>query len=390
MSIYGGDSELLRQRFEKGAIFVLLDAPIYSDIGIDNHEFQIGPNFRGIKMIPPGFHYISYNINSKTSHKLGLFKIFKESELYLTKWDSANEDLFDDSKVSAEEVQRMMKSKYELDRFLAPYPLESEKNSNIYKQWCDISDFIRESDLQRILPGNSHRITSMTESNIPDETGIELQHLSKANFYGGDKILNFTLINLKKSFRDGASGPEISKYSQDKSWLLKNLLESTYENDPKRLLAELQLAFISLVFASNFEGFEQWKRIFHLICLSREAVSDTDLALKLFGNFLIIIEKQMSVVPKEMLDEVLATDKPREFGDNKPNFIRYCLRNLTSSIMFYLDESLGERMIEKLRDQVATLCKYLIQKYGWDLIQDAKKEEKRLDEEDLQVIPSSS
>ena len=40
--------------------------------------------------------------------------------------------------------------------------------------------------------------------------------------------IEFTKFDLKKSWRQGAIGTEITRYAQDKSWLLRDLLERVY------------------------------------------------------------------------------------------------------------------------------------------------------------------
>lgn len=43
-----------------GALFVLLNTKEGMEFGIDMKCWEIGPNFKGVKMIPPGPHYIYY------------------------------------------------------------------------------------------------------------------------------------------------------------------------------------------------------------------------------------------------------------------------------------------------------------------------------------------
>ena len=54
------DQATARHLFEVGAMVVFLDVPPGTEIGIDMHSWQTGENFKGIKMIPPGLHYIYF------------------------------------------------------------------------------------------------------------------------------------------------------------------------------------------------------------------------------------------------------------------------------------------------------------------------------------------
>ena len=49
-----------RRLFAEGAVLVLVDVPERTEFGIDYNCWTVGPRFRGIKMIPPGFHFIFY------------------------------------------------------------------------------------------------------------------------------------------------------------------------------------------------------------------------------------------------------------------------------------------------------------------------------------------
>ena len=52
------DPDMARRLFEVGANLFLLDVPINTEIGVDMNSWHSGPNFKGIKMIPPGIHFI--------------------------------------------------------------------------------------------------------------------------------------------------------------------------------------------------------------------------------------------------------------------------------------------------------------------------------------------
>lgn len=45
-------------------VLLLLDCPSGLEFGIDNISWQIGPKFKGIKLIPLGTHIIAYSLHS--------------------------------------------------------------------------------------------------------------------------------------------------------------------------------------------------------------------------------------------------------------------------------------------------------------------------------------
>jgi A1 cistron-splicing factor AAR2 len=54
------DQRLARQLLLEGATLVFLDVPRGTEFGIDMKSWNTGDKFRGVKMIPPGLHYIYY------------------------------------------------------------------------------------------------------------------------------------------------------------------------------------------------------------------------------------------------------------------------------------------------------------------------------------------
>ncbi len=56
----GMSQEVARRLFTEGAALVLLDVPERTDFGIDYNCWTVGPRFKGVKMIPPGFHFVFY------------------------------------------------------------------------------------------------------------------------------------------------------------------------------------------------------------------------------------------------------------------------------------------------------------------------------------------
>lgn len=54
------DQSLARQLLLEGATLVFLDVPRGTEFGIDMKSWNTGDKFRGVKMIPPGPHYVYY------------------------------------------------------------------------------------------------------------------------------------------------------------------------------------------------------------------------------------------------------------------------------------------------------------------------------------------
>jgi A1 cistron-splicing factor AAR2 len=285
--------ELAQKLFEQGAILILLDLPshLQLDFGVDFNSWQTGPKFKGLKLIPPGLHYIHYSIQSKQqgqalsvaeqSLKSGFFHEFKSGELMVRKWNPDQEiftEIYDQ-----EELARFRCNILEFDQFLGPYPLVADPstgNRNTYQEWLSLSKHISSTVLTKILPEGyciySMHMTSKF-SDVPDERLKDVQPSTQTLH---QERLHFTDFDLKKSFPQGAAGQELSNYARDKSWLLESLLSnypatqssSNHETSETFLLGELELSFVLFLVAQVFDGFEQWKALIHLFCYSKEAL----------------------------------------------------------------------------------------------------------------------
>ena len=54
------DQDTANQLFDAGAILVFLNVPTGTEFGIDYNSWEVGPKFKGVKMIPPGIHFVYY------------------------------------------------------------------------------------------------------------------------------------------------------------------------------------------------------------------------------------------------------------------------------------------------------------------------------------------
>lgn len=57
--------------------------------------------------------------------------------------------------------------------------------------------------------------------------------------------------------------------------------------DYRIMLGELQLSFVCLLMAQNFSGFNQWKKLVHLLCSCSELMSEKpDLFIEFMGKMM--------------------------------------------------------------------------------------------------------
>lgn len=66
------------------------DFPAGLEFGIDYKSWNVGEKFVGLKMIPPGIHFVYLSV--KDAPRMGFFYNFQPHEIVAKKWDKVNED----------------------------------------------------------------------------------------------------------------------------------------------------------------------------------------------------------------------------------------------------------------------------------------------------------
>ncbi|KAI1707232.1 AAR2 protein domain-containing protein [Ditylenchus destructor] len=90
----------------------------------------------------------------------------------------------------------------------------------------------------------------------------------------------------------------------DSSDRLYTLLRSLGDN-PKELLAEFQVSFVVFLIGQVYEGFEQWKRLIHLMCSCNRALVTHS---QFFLDLLMVIHFQLKQCPEDFFHDQLAKD----------------------------------------------------------------------------------
>ncbi|KAK9766125.1 hypothetical protein K7432_005026 [Basidiobolus ranarum] len=235
------------------------------------------------------------------------------------------------------------------DQFMGAYPLVP---NDTYQTWLHLSNYLTRDLIEHHVP-NSGKVSCVTGSG-EDQLGEEKD----------EDGLEFTLIDLKKSFPEGASGDQLTKYSLDKSHLLETLLSKAYKSDYENLLGEFQLSFICLILAQNFSGFNQWKKLIHLICSSKETIIKRP---KLIFDFLNVLKFQMEECPKDFFIDVISEN----------NFLVPTLRTLIRNIND--SDGVDTSIISILHEFQA----FVSRKFDWYLTIEEEEEEEG---EDAPVI----
>lgn len=351
------DQDTAKVLQREGATFILYDMPEHSEFGIDYNSWTTGPKFKGVKMIPPGIHFVYYSSQGPDSStggiRTGFFHNFKQREVLVKKWDKYNEDI-QLGVVSAEEQSRAESSLRELDQFLGPYPYES------YKKWVSLTNHITEKLLSQLQP-QCGTITSVTQFESPksdsktrQEAAEKQKDSSEVKSPSKSCLPNLTTVAgtemrfteiPKQRYPVGASPQEVTKHSMDSSYLLETLLKTVYTSY-NEILGEIQFAFICFLIGQVYDAFDQWKKLVHLLCSCESALNTHS---ELFMNFISMLHFQVHEIPEDFFVDIVSAD----------NFLTTTLQEFFSN----LDEGNGS---EKLRQRGRKFREHLTSKFKWD------------------------
>lgn len=253
-SVVDMDPDVARRLFEEGAFLVLLGVPQGTELGIDCKSWQVGPRFKGVKMIPPGLHFLHYcSVNppsqgGEIGPKTGLFVALKPREILLANWDPKEEDLDFSASQNEEEVSRIRSNLKELDTFLGPYPYE------VMRKWVSLTDRLshevamnlqplsgRICAFSDVVPELQFRHTKDRAEQPRNDTACQsmkegLDRLPRMKQREGTQ-LRFSAIP-ERTYPPGATPAEITRCSLDLSYALDTVLQN-YELRPLDLLGLL-------------------------------------------------------------------------------------------------------------------------------------------------------
>ncbi|XP_042494484.1 protein AAR2 homolog [Macadamia integrifolia] len=241
--------------------------------------FSVGPVFKGIKMIPPGPHFVYYSSSNRDGNEfspvVGFFIDACSSGVIVRKWHQQEERLV---KLSDDEEERYSAAvkKLEFDHQLGPYDL------NRYGDWKRISNYITKDTIRRIEPIGGE-ITVVSEAGVVDKgpkTAAEkalAEQLQKSKFsIPAEKPLKQRCYytSIPRFVKNKSiSGQELTSLNHDKTQLLEAILAKDCEGSEDLIIGELQFAFIAFLMGQSLEAFLQWKALVSLFFSCIEAVS---------------------------------------------------------------------------------------------------------------------
>ncbi|XP_078177334.1 AAR2 protein family [Carex rostrata] len=294
------DSNTALDLVNKGASLLLLDVPQFTLLGIDTQIFSVGPKFKGIKMIPPGCHFLYYSSSNKEGNDfspiVGIFLTLHPSQVVVRRWHQEDERLI---KLSEDEEFRYSEAvkRLEFDSNLGPYQLDH------YSEWNQLSNFLSQEIIERLEPIGGE-ISVMQEAGLIENKGPQTEMEKRLmDQLRGAKCSSIEVSKSKENKgcyytsiphfvrNKQVSGDELTALNLDKTNLLESILSGDYGGQEDLLLGELQFSFIAFMMGQSLEAFYQWKSIVSLLLSCTEAPLHT--RTRLFSKFVKVIYHQI-------------------------------------------------------------------------------------------------
>ncbi|XP_024543508.1 protein AAR2 homolog isoform X1 [Selaginella moellendorffii] len=355
---------------KQGSSLLLLDLPPSLSFGIDLQMFVVGTMFRGVKMVPPGPHFIYYSVMSRSGDAApvtGFFITGTQSKVIVMRWDSQQEIFVKLTDPAEEERYAYAVRNLEFDKNLAPYDLHH------FRRWEELSNYVTPAVIKRHEPGDGV-ISVVAEAELVEQhpqTAAErmmVEQIIKAketygfrNKESGEgstqdrsRCRYTRLPRLLK--RSGAEAKDLTSLNLDKSIALEKALKESYDGSEELLLGELQFAYIAFLMGQSLEGFSQWKSIVSLMFGCQEAPLRT--RTRLFVKFLEVLYHQMRQGLKNNKSDVALDDSSWFSADN---FFRLLSKD------FLLMLKTTQPVDGELLMQARRLKHLLESRLGWDL-----------------------
>ncbi|XP_069682395.1 protein AAR2 homolog [Periplaneta americana] len=365
------DQDLARRLLLEGATLVFLDVPQGTEFGIDMKSWNTGEKFKGVKMIPPGLHYVYYNAINKdgdTAPRVGFIHNFKKSEFVAKKWDPETEDI-STTEVSEEQISRIKADLLNLDKFLGPYPFD------VWKRWKNLTNKISNDLVSRLIPqsGQIRSALELVSSEFKSSSsGVSPPKRRRSRPVTVEEKEEDLLPQLKavpgtelrftefpeRNYPEGSTPAEITHHSLDSSYVLETIIANF--PSPVDIVGELQFAFVCFLVGQSLEAFEHWKRLVGLLCSCEDAIPKRR---EVFDEFLTVLENQLVEIPEDFLVDIVASN----------NFVYHSLRSLFRTLQ------LSDVVDGRLKSKAKRFQERLTIKFQWDF--------SHLDQEDDDEAP---
>lgn len=342
----GMPQELARQLFEQGAFLIIAGVPVKTEFGIDMSSYSVGEKFRGVKMIPPGPHFVytaAQGPYGDTSSRIGFIHYFKSQEIVIREWDNEKEELRARSKGNREqEVASIRNNLRELDSFLAPYDFST------LAKWNNLTNHLTETTINRCQPEcglirPSVEFESCSNDERPKGNNVQGQRINKLNNDEEELLPKLKMVpetapkftKLPEMYPKDLTPHEISLAHMD-SILAVDQLFSSFDN-PNHLLDEIQFAFTLYLSGYSTDSLAHWRRILGILSNSEMGVEKKS---TFYQNYLSVLQYQLPELPEELMEPTERNTVYKDIG----NLVKNCTLCGLGKEADYLIANLSQEM----------------------------------------------
>ncbi|VDM60655.1 unnamed protein product [Angiostrongylus costaricensis] len=292
-------------------------------------------------------------MGSKLTAYDGFFHNFKSEEIVVKKWDKLKET-FSIEIVSDEEVNRFRMNLKNIDSSLGPYPFEN------YRSWYALTDFINLDTIERLNPLKG-QISAQAEliivsmnfcvklnATVGCSNSVDREHPIRTRFVDTQGL---PIMKIREGYEIRFMAiPQLvideNRVGIDYTDRLERVIRQL-DDDWKQLLAEIQFAFACFLIGQVFEGFEQWKRLIHLLCCSPSALGPRS---EMFMSFIRVLFFELKECPTDFFVDIVSRD----------NFLTTTLSMLFANIR---DSDVAPPELKRKSMQFKA---YLTKEFTWD------------------------
>lgn len=347
---------------------LLLGLPPAALGGIDLLSFTTTPRFKGVKNVPPGLHFVFAASDASLSVRHGAWLYVTPGagppQVFVKRWDPQAEELV--AETSQTEVLKWRANLGSIWKDgLTPYRQtvksgdggEDDDTTEESTDWNELTSRITPTLLSRIL-GLSPDHWSLTSASSAAQDLESIPGLeSSQSVLQPEKELRLLPIDLKRTWREGATGRERTEAAQDRSWALGELIQTHGQSkDPRdrefEILGELQFCFLMVLTLNNNSCLEQWKRLLSLILTCRQAVKERP---RFFLEFMKALHLQLA----HCTDMEAGIFDMNEHGGG---FLRPLLQRFRKGLDDF-DGKIKSNMV----DEFDELQDFVQKEFGWEL-----------------------
>ncbi|SLM35459.1 A1 cistron-splicing factor, AAR2 [Lasallia pustulata] len=357
---------------------LLLDLPPTTLCGIDLLSFTTSPRFRGIKDLPPGFHFVFTGATPSLSIRHGFwFHIPAHSHpapLLVRKWDASREELVPETDDAA-----LLRWRANLGALwkegLAPYRQsaapatggqgagdghggEGELGGEV-RDWGGLTSHVTPALLSRITGGSDDAHWTLTSASCAKQDRDEIPGLSgEESVLVEEKELGFLKVDLTRTWREGAVGRERTEGAMDRSWALEEVVRGSGNGRGGEwggeVVGEMQVCFLMVLALANYSCMEQWKRILGLVFTCKRAVVEKE---GWFAGVVALLRTQLKRC--EDVEGGLF-----DFSDEGGTLLKRLLKAFKRTLDEVF-ENADDGM--KVKEEVEELEAFVKAEYGWNL-----------------------